>query len=134
MALTTAEFLSGGLYNGLGRYEAALAAVAPAERFYTEGPAIWALTELIEAAVRCGQPERAERAFERVKRQLAPPAPTGRSESRLAYAHCSAIAMTMTPMSSTWRRSPGLLVHASACSSLVPTSFTANGCGVSADA
>ena len=67
IALTTAEFLSGGLYNGLGRYEAALAAVRPAERFYTEGPAIWALSELIEAAVRCGQPERARRAFERVE-------------------------------------------------------------------
>jgi DNA-binding NarL/FixJ family response regulator len=67
IALTTAEFLSGGLYNGLGRYEAALAAVLPAERFYTEGPAIWALTELIEAAVRCGQPERAQRAFKRVQ-------------------------------------------------------------------
>jgi DNA-binding CsgD family transcriptional regulator len=67
IALTTAEFLSGGLYNGLGRYDAALAAVAPAERFYTEGTAIWALTELIEAAVRCGQPERAGRAFERVQ-------------------------------------------------------------------
>ncbi|HEY2655235.1 MAG TPA: LuxR C-terminal-related transcriptional regulator [Solirubrobacteraceae bacterium] len=67
IALTTAEFLSGGLYNGLGRYEAALAAVHPAERFYSEGPAIWALTELIEAAVRLGQPERAQRAFERVQ-------------------------------------------------------------------
>ena len=65
--MTNAEFLSGGLYNGLGRYEAALAAVPPAERFYTEGPAIWALTELIEAAVRLGQPERARRAFERVQ-------------------------------------------------------------------
>jgi hypothetical protein len=39
LALTTAEFLSGCLYNGLGRYDAALAAVLPAERFYTEGPA-----------------------------------------------------------------------------------------------
>ena len=67
IALTNAEFLSGGLYNGLGHYEAALAAVAPAERFYREGPAIWALTELIEAAVRLGQPERARRAFERVQ-------------------------------------------------------------------
>jgi DNA-binding CsgD family transcriptional regulator len=67
MALTTAEFLSGCLYNGLGRYEAALTAVAPAERFYAEGPAIWALTELIEAAVRCGEPDRARRAFERVQ-------------------------------------------------------------------
>ncbi len=67
IALTTAEFLNGGLYNGLGRYEAALTAVLPAEGFYTEGTAIWALTELIEAAVRCGQPERARRAFERVQ-------------------------------------------------------------------
>jgi DNA-binding NarL/FixJ family response regulator len=67
IALTTAEFLNGGLYNGLGRYEAALTAVLPAERFYTEGTAIWTLTELIEAAVRCGQPERARRAFERVQ-------------------------------------------------------------------
>jgi DNA-binding CsgD family transcriptional regulator len=67
VAVTTAEFLSGTLYNGLGRYEAALAAVLPAERFSTEGPAIWALTELIEAAVRRGQPERARRAFERVQ-------------------------------------------------------------------
>jgi DNA-binding CsgD family transcriptional regulator len=67
IALTNAEFLSGGLYNGLGRYEAALAAVLPAERFYREGPAIWALTELIEAAVRLGQPERARRAFERIQ-------------------------------------------------------------------
>jgi DNA-binding NarL/FixJ family response regulator len=67
IALTTAEFLSGCLYNGLGRSEAALAAVLPAERFYAEGPAIWALTELIEAAVRCGRPERAGRALERVQ-------------------------------------------------------------------
>jgi len=67
IALSTAEFLSGGLYNGLGRYDAALAAVLPAERFHTEGSAIWALTELIEAAVRCGQPDRARRAFERVQ-------------------------------------------------------------------
>jgi DNA-binding CsgD family transcriptional regulator len=66
-ALSVAEFLSGCLYNGLGRYEQALAAVLPAERFYTEGPAIWALTELIEAAVRLGRPERAWRAFERVQ-------------------------------------------------------------------
>ena len=67
VALTVAEFLSGVLYNGLGRYEAALEAVLPAERFYTEGPAIWALTELIEAAVRSGRPDRASRAFDRVQ-------------------------------------------------------------------
>jgi DNA-binding CsgD family transcriptional regulator len=67
LAVTVTEFLSGVLYNGLGRYEAALAAVTGAERFHHEGPAIWTLTELIEAAVRCGQPERARRAFARVQ-------------------------------------------------------------------
>ncbi len=66
-AVAMAEFLSGGLYNGLGRYDAALEATTPAEQFYAEGAAIWALTELIEAAVRCGQPERARCAFERVQ-------------------------------------------------------------------
>ncbi len=35
-------------------------------RFYEEGPAIWALTELIEAALRCGEPELAGRALERI--------------------------------------------------------------------
>jgi len=72
LALTISEFLSGGLYNGLGRYDAALAAALPAERFYTEGPAIWTLTELIEAAVRSGQPERARRALERVQETTRP--------------------------------------------------------------
>ena len=47
-------------YNGLGRYDDALAA---AERAVTDphglGLPIWALSELIEAAVRAGKPERA---------------------------------------------------------------------------
>jgi DNA-binding CsgD family transcriptional regulator len=67
LALTVTEFLSGTLYNGLGRYEDALAALVPSERFYTEGPAIWALTELIETAVRLGQTERARSAFDHVE-------------------------------------------------------------------
>ena len=67
LALSVAEFLTGALYNGLGRYDAALAAAAPSEHHYREGPAIWALTEVIEGAVRCGQTERASRAFERVE-------------------------------------------------------------------
>jgi hypothetical protein len=57
LALTVTERLSGALYNGLGRYDAALAAVGQAERYHEEGPALWSLTELIEAAVRSGQPE-----------------------------------------------------------------------------
>jgi RNA polymerase sigma factor (sigma-70 family) len=67
LALTVSEFVSGALYNGLGRYEAAFAATEPAELYYMEDPAIWTLTELIEAAVRTDQHERASRAFELVQ-------------------------------------------------------------------
>ena len=65
-ALGVAEFLSGVLNNGLGRYDAALAAVRQTERFYEEGPATWALPELVEAAARCEECEVAERALERL--------------------------------------------------------------------
>ena len=57
LALTVTERLSGALYNGLGRYHAALTAVGQVERYHEEGPALWALGELIEAAVRTGQPQ-----------------------------------------------------------------------------
>jgi DNA-binding CsgD family transcriptional regulator len=66
LALTITEFLSGVLYNGLGRYDEALVAVGQPERYHEEGPAIWTLTELIEAAVRSGQPELANNALERI--------------------------------------------------------------------
>jgi DNA-binding CsgD family transcriptional regulator len=65
-ALTVTERLTGFLYNALGRHDAALAAVRPAERFYDEGAGMWALPELIEAAVRSGQPQLAGPAFERL--------------------------------------------------------------------
>ena len=64
LALTVTEMLRGTLYLGLGRYDAALAAVRQAERFQHEGPAIWTLTELIQAAVRSGQPQLAGHALE----------------------------------------------------------------------
>jgi DNA-binding CsgD family transcriptional regulator len=66
LALTITEFLSGTLYLGLGRYDAALDAAGGAERYYEEGPAIWALSELIEAAVGSGQPHLAGGALERI--------------------------------------------------------------------
>jgi DNA-binding CsgD family transcriptional regulator len=66
LALTITEFLTGTLNLGLGRYDAALTAVGQAERYHEEGAAIWALIELIEAAVRSGQPQLAGAALERV--------------------------------------------------------------------
>jgi DNA-binding CsgD family transcriptional regulator len=64
LALTITEILSGTLYNGLGRYDAALAAVGQPERYYEESAVLWALIELIEAAVRTGQPQVAGHALE----------------------------------------------------------------------
>jgi DNA-binding CsgD family transcriptional regulator len=66
LALTITEFLSGTLYLGLGRYDAALAAAGGAECYYEEGPAIWALSELIEAAAGSGQPHLAGGALARI--------------------------------------------------------------------
>lgn len=67
IVLSIAEFFSGGFHNGGGRFDAALAAVAPCEEVNDDAQAIWALTELVEAAVRCGDVARARRAFERVR-------------------------------------------------------------------
>ncbi|HTX31749.1 MAG TPA: AAA family ATPase [Solirubrobacteraceae bacterium] len=66
LALTIAEFLGGTLYNGVGRYDAALAALGPPERYDEGGAANWALIELIEAAVRSGQSQLADGALERI--------------------------------------------------------------------
>ena len=53
-AVGLAEYASAVLYNGLGRYETALAAARRACEFDDLGFYGWALTELIEAAVRGG--------------------------------------------------------------------------------
>jgi DNA-binding CsgD family transcriptional regulator len=66
LAVTITEFLGGTLYNGLSRYDAALAALGQPERYDEEGAAIWALIELIEAAVRSGRPQLADGALERI--------------------------------------------------------------------
>ncbi|WP_308214356.1 helix-turn-helix transcriptional regulator [Solirubrobacter ginsenosidimutans] len=64
LALTITEILSGTLYNGLGRHDAAFAAVGQPERYYEESAVLWALIELIEAAVRSGEPQVAAHALE----------------------------------------------------------------------
>ncbi|MFA1547927.1 helix-turn-helix transcriptional regulator [Actinomadura chokoriensis] len=61
------QWLSAVLFNGLGRYEEALAkarqAAEQAPELYVS---MWALPELIEAAVRCGQPQPAMDALGRL--------------------------------------------------------------------
>ena len=67
MGLGISYFLSALLYNGLGRYADALAAAETACEYPDLGVLQWALTELIEAATRSGNPEQASAAFERLR-------------------------------------------------------------------
>ena len=58
--LTACNWASAVLYNGLGRFDDALVAAEQAREYPHElGLSNWALTELVEAAVRSGKPERA---------------------------------------------------------------------------
>jgi ATP/maltotriose-dependent transcriptional regulator MalT len=66
-AVQYARWANSVLMNGLGRYEEALAsAVAASEDTPELYIAAWALSELIEAATRTGNPELAERALTRL--------------------------------------------------------------------
>ena len=58
-AITLAEYVTAVLYNGLGRYPAALAAAERAADYNSLGLRGWALIELIEAAARTGNPNAA---------------------------------------------------------------------------
>ncbi len=66
--LAFADYAHAVLYNGLGRYEEALAAATSIDAFEAEGFVIYTagLVELIEAAARSGAPNRATDALERL--------------------------------------------------------------------
>jgi DNA-binding CsgD family transcriptional regulator len=67
IAVAYAHWVSAILANGLGRYEEALAAAGQAsENTSTIYPSMWALPELIEAAVRSEHPDLAGRALARL--------------------------------------------------------------------
>jgi DNA-binding CsgD family transcriptional regulator len=59
LAMAGVEFAAAILHNGLGHYPAALAAAQQAREHDELGFGVWVLPELIEAAVRSGQPEAA---------------------------------------------------------------------------
>ena len=73
LSVQWAEWVSAILFNGLGRYDRALAS---AQRAAEETPQLqfspWALTELTEAAVRTARPDVAADALERVMAATAP--------------------------------------------------------------
>jgi DNA-binding CsgD family transcriptional regulator len=66
VVLTYVEHARAVFYNGLGRYEAALRAAQQASEQDELGISVWALPELVEAAVRSGRPEVATDALERL--------------------------------------------------------------------
>jgi DNA-binding CsgD family transcriptional regulator len=63
-AITLAEYATAVLYNGLSRYQAALAAAQRACEYDDLGLFGWALVELVEAGARSGEPELAADALE----------------------------------------------------------------------
>jgi DNA-binding CsgD family transcriptional regulator len=65
-AITLAEYATAVLYNGLGRYQGALDAARRASEHDDLGLYGWTLIELVEAAVRGGEPGLAADAVERL--------------------------------------------------------------------
>ena len=62
----TSQYAAAVLYNGLGYYDKALAAAELMCEYDDIGVLGWSLTELVEAAVRSGQPARASDALQRL--------------------------------------------------------------------
>ena len=62
----TSQYAAALLYNGLGHYDQALAAAELVCQYDDIGVLGWSLTELVEAAVRSGQPARAADALQRL--------------------------------------------------------------------
>ena len=73
LAASNAQWAAAVLYNGLGRYEAALsAALRAAANTFEPWFSMWALPELVEAAVRSGNPERARHGLEQLAETTQP--------------------------------------------------------------
>ncbi|GLF95360.1 helix-turn-helix transcriptional regulator [Streptomyces yaizuensis] len=64
--VTAVEYARAVLFNGLGRYDAALEALRPACRLDEMGFHAWLLTEFLEAAARAGDRDSAEPALRRL--------------------------------------------------------------------
>ncbi len=88
LSVQWAEWVSAILFNGLGRYDRALASAQRAVEETLHHVTPWALTELIEAAVRTARPDLAADALERV---MAATAPSSTDWGRGMQARCRAL-------------------------------------------
>jgi tetratricopeptide (TPR) repeat protein len=70
ITVTAANFAEAVLYNGLGRYDAALAAARNAVQLDELSLFGWSLAELIEAAARSGQPDEAASVLETLSERV----------------------------------------------------------------
>ena len=133
LGLNLAQYTASLLYNGLGRYEdamnwAELLCGHPGELAFAN----WGLAELIEAAVRSGQPSRAASALERL---VATTQPSGTAWGR-------GIKRAAVPSSARAARPSGCTARRSASSPPLPREpnwpgpifSTASGCAASAGA
>ena len=125
--VSVAHYAASVLRNGLGQYEDALASAELAVSHPEDlGFANLALAELIEAAVRSGQPERAAAAQQRLTALTQPVGTAWDSASRRVPARCSARATS--PSGCIRRQSPAWARPRPAPSWLARTCSTVSGC------
>ena len=131
LAVQWSQWVAAILYNGLGRYEAALAEAQAAEQSAELHVSTWALPELIEAATRTGQTAAGRRRAR----------PAGRGDQhrpdRLGAGNPRAFPgaaqrRRRTPSAGIARRSAGSAAPASGPNSPARTCSTASGCAASA--
>ncbi len=121
------------LYNGLARYPEALAAAQRSgERHPGGGGMVQALAELVEAAVRCHQPEAAQTALEALRAHTRLGGTDGGWASRPARGPCWPTAAP--PSSCIPKRSGDWAGPGCGCRWPAPTCSTGNGCAASAAA
>ncbi|MFI6565793.1 AAA family ATPase [Streptomyces sp. NPDC050534] len=101
MGVTVAQWSAAVLYNGLARYEQALAAAQTSARIPELWVSVWVLPELVEAAVRVGDAELAGGALERLA-DAAEPCDTDWAQGILA--RCRALLSEGTSADRHYRR------------------------------
>ncbi|MFI6658891.1 AAA family ATPase [Streptomyces sp. NPDC050523] len=101
MGVTVAQWSAAVLYNGLARYEQALAAAQTSARIPELWVSVWVLPELVEAAVRVGDAELAGEALERLA-DAAEPCDTDWAQGILA--RCRALLSEGTSADRHYRR------------------------------